>query len=143
MRTRMDLRVTEGFLEIICDKKFSHKFELSTKGEINSKNDIVSKIIVADLQKIGMLDYLNKRVILESNTFHKLILNNTKIVYFFLSYGNFAEAFVIKNIHSIKSEVVLMTPDGVKRATGLKNEDSEIRVYGQGEAFRYARESIY
>ncbi len=144
MRARMDLSVVEGCLEIICDKKFSHKFKLSNKKEIEVKNDMISKIILSDLQRLGIVDYLNNKVIFDSNTVSKLSMGNTKVVYFFLGTTSYAEAFVVKNIYSVKSEVLLLTPDGIKRAVGFRNEDDiEIRVIGQPEAYRFANEAIY
>jgi len=144
MRARMDLRVSEGSLQIICDKKFSHKFMLSSKKEIEVKNDMISRIILMDLQRLGIVDYLNNKVIFDSNTFTKLSMGNTKVVYFFLSTTSYAEAFVVKNIYSVKSEVILLTPDGIKRAVGYQREDDiEVKVIGQPEAFRFAKEAIY
>jgi hypothetical protein len=141
----MDLKIKEvGQLEIICDKKFSHKFKLSNKKEIEVKNDMISRIILMDLQRLGIVDYLNNKVIFDSNTFTKLSISNTKVVYFFLGGSSYAEAFVEKKINSVKSEVLLLTPDGIKRAVGYQSEDAVgVRVIGQPEAYRFAREAIY
>ena len=69
---------------------------------------------------------------------------NAKVVYFFLGISTFAEVFVSKNICSARAEVILMMPEGVKRAVAIKDEDTrEIRLLGEPEAYRCAREALY
>jgi hypothetical protein len=144
MRARMDLKVTDGMLEILLDKKFNYKFDIAKGREIRGRNDLSTKIIFSDLQRVGVLDYLNQKVILEPYTFNKLMERNAKVVYFFLGISTFAEAFVSKNTCSARAEVILMMPEGVKRGVAIKDEDTrEIRLLGEPEACRCAREALY
>ena len=144
MRQRMDLKLNDGVLEILVDKKFNYKFDLQKNREIRGRNDLSTKIIFADLQKVGVLDYLNQKVILEHYTFNKLMERNAKVVYFFLGISSFAEAFVSKNICSARAEVILIMPEAVKRAVAIKDEDTRVtRLLGEPEAYRCAMEALY
>lgn len=137
---RMDIQIHNSQLEINC-KKIFYKYFL--KGREITCSVGLNKLVLRDLEQVGIVEFLEKKYFLNQDIFLKLSTPKTKVVLFFLVHNQLAEAVVSEYLGCVKSELLLITTEGIKRASAIKADGEMVRVFGELQARRFAQEALY